>query len=197
MAPSGLVPQRRSLISLIGYRGTGKTTVAKLLAARIGWSWLDADAELERMAQRTIRDIFAEGGESAFRDWEASTVVRLVEHSRTVVAWGGGVILRDENRAAIRRGWVFWLTADPKTIQARIEGDPITSQRRPNLTVGGGLEEIQRLLSLREPLYRDCADFTVDSVRKTPEQVAGDIVCFLQQRAVLENPPDPGGEHSL
>src|SRR5262245_55571035 len=102
---------RVELVSLIGYRGTGKTTVAKLVAERLGWRWKDADDVLESRAGMSIKDIFAQGGEAAFRDWETSVVQDLTQLDQTVLALGGGVVLRPANREAIRRGWVVWLTA--------------------------------------------------------------------------------------
>jgi shikimate kinase len=90
-------------LALIGYRGTGKTTVARLLAARLGWQWFDADVELERQAGKTIKQIFAEGGEAAFRDWEEKIVAQLTAQSNLVIALGGGAILRPQSRATARR----------------------------------------------------------------------------------------------
>jgi shikimate kinase len=169
-----------NLVSLIGYRGTGKSSVAKLLAQRLGWSWIDSDVEIERRAAKSIKEIFDDGGEPAFRDWESAVVADVAQHTELVLSLGGGAVLRPENRAAIRRGRVVWLTADPATIERRVHADPSTSARRPNLTTAGGLAEIEHLLALREPLYRECADSTVDTVQKTPEQVVDEIVCFLK-----------------
>src|SRR5688500_9284949 len=87
---------------LIGYRGSGKTTVAAELAPRLGWKWLDADDEVERRAGRTIKDIFAASGEQAFRDLEAAVIADMAKLSDRVIALGGGAVLRDDNRQAIR-----------------------------------------------------------------------------------------------
>jgi shikimate kinase len=171
---------RARFVALIGYRGTGKTTVARLLAERLGWQWFDADERIEACAGSTIKEIFARGGESAFRTWEESVVAELTSCRDAVLALGGGAVLRESNRDAIRRGWVVWLSADAATILQRVAADPSTASRRPNLTTAGGLAEIQQLLAAREPLYRECADFAVATVGKSPEQVAGEIVCFLQ-----------------
>ena len=169
-----------SLISLVGYRGTGKSTVAKLLAAQLGWSSIDTDTEIERRAEKSIKDIFADGGEAAFRDWETTVVRDVLQKNRIVAALGGGAVLRPQNRAAIRSGQVVWLTADSATILQRVLSDPASSARRPNLTTAGGMAEIEQLLAVREPLYRECADCTIDTVGKTPEQVVGEIVCLLK-----------------
>jgi shikimate kinase len=168
-----------TLISLIGYRGTGKSTVAKLLASKLGWTWVDSDEEIERRAGKSIKEIFQDGGEPAFRDWESTVIADVLQRDKLILSLGGGAGLRPQNRAAIRRGQVIWLTADPRTIELRVSGDPSTSARRPNLTTAGGLAEIEHLLSLREPLYRECADGAVDTVGRTPDQVVDEIVCLL------------------
>src|SRR5262245_66283601 len=85
-------------IFLIGYRGSGKTTVAAEMSAQLGWPWHDADAELERRAGKTIKQIFAEQGEPAFRDLESTVLADLLIGDRQIAALGGGVVLREENR---------------------------------------------------------------------------------------------------
>ncbi len=80
-------------IVLIGYRGTGKTTVAQRLALRLGWDWVDADVEVELAAGKSIANIFADDGEPAFRDLESRQLLGLLEHPQTVIAAGGGVVM--------------------------------------------------------------------------------------------------------
>jgi shikimate kinase len=167
-------------LALIGYRGTGKTTVARALAERLGWPWLDADVELERQTGETIKAIFARGGEAAFRDLEQAIVAQITARDNVVIAFGGGAILRAENRAAIKtRCRTAWLTATPQEILARTAADPSTTERRPNLTTGGGLEEIEQLLAVREPLYRECADCIVATDARTPNSIADEILACL------------------
>ena len=128
-------------LSLIGYRATGKTTLAALLAARLGWDWIDADVEIERRAGKPIARIFAEDGEPAFRDLEAAVIADLCRRRRLVVATGGGAPMRPESRRAMRAsGKVVWLNARPETILARMSGDQTTALRRPNLTEKGPLD---------------------------------------------------------
>ncbi|GIW78324.1 MAG: shikimate kinase [Gemmatales bacterium] len=165
----------KSLLFLIGYRGTGKTTVARLLAERIGWNWVDADVLLEERAGRSIRTIFAEDGEDAFRTREAELLRELCKRERCVIATGGGVVLRSDNRSLLQdAGQVCWLQAQPVTIWQRLQEDPTTEERRPQLTIGG-LAEIEQLLRQREPLYRECADFIIDTEGKSPPQIVDEI----------------------
>src|SRR5262245_50146085 len=99
------------VLFLIGYRGSGKSNVARLLAENLGWSWADADAVLEQKYGRTIRQIFAEEGEAGFRDKETAVLGDLTQLDKHVVATGGGIVLRPENRAQLRTGKVAWLAA--------------------------------------------------------------------------------------
>jgi shikimate kinase len=160
---------------LIGYRGTGKSTIARLLAARLGWSWLDADALLEERAGRTIRQVFAEEGEAGFREREATLLEELCRRERCVIATGGGVVLRPGNRERLKAsGYCIWLTADAATIWQRLQADAATTERRPALTVGGQAE-VEQLLHVREPLYRECANLTVHTAGRAPEVIVEKI----------------------
>ncbi len=162
------------LVFLVGARGSGKTTVARRLAGLLGWSWVDADEVLEARAGKSIREVFAAEGEAGFREREAEVLAELARRSRHVVATGGGVVLREANRALLRRGRVVWLTADPVTLWSRVQEDRTTAERRPVLTVGG-LAEVAELLRVREPLYRACAHLAVPTAGLTPEEIAAEI----------------------
>jgi len=164
------------VIRLIGYRGTGKTTVGRLLAARLGWDFVDADDHIETVAGRTIAEIFAVEGEAGFRDREAAAIRDLCGRERLVLATGGGAVLRSANRELLRSaGLVVWLTATPETAWARLQNDPTTSARRPNLTANGGIEEVRTLLAARSPLYEELAHFVADADTPSPEAVAAAI----------------------
>jgi shikimate kinase len=178
----------QSPIFLIGYRGTGKTSVARELAGRLGCEWIDADDVIEREAGKSIATIFAEEGEPAFREMESRAVAELSRpvtssgHGKrpTVVALGGGAVLREENRRAIRGvGPVVWLTASVDTILERVSADPTTTSRRPGLTTAGGRAEIEELLAARAPFYRECATLVVDTEGKTVAEVADEIASKL------------------
>jgi shikimate kinase len=171
-----------SPIFLIGYRGTGKTTIAQLLAARRGWQWLDADASLESRHGRSIRQIFAEEGEAGFRDKEGALLLELCRLTDHVIATGGGIILRPAHRELLRAsGTVVWLTASAATLWQRIQADVTTAERRPNLT-GGGLAEVEQLLRFREPLYKECAHLTASTEERTPQGVVEIIEAELNAR---------------
>lgn len=164
---------------LIGPRGSGKTTVASRLASRLGWRWLDADAELERRAGRSIREIFAEEGEVGFRDRESALLRELLTLDEHVLATGGGVVVRAENREQLRQaGPVVWLTADVDTLWGRIAGDATTAGRRPNLA-GGGREEVAQIVAQRAGWYRECAGQIVDTGAQTPEEIVETILGWL------------------
>jgi shikimate kinase len=168
-------------IFLIGYRGTGKTTVARLVAQRIARESIDADDEIERRAGKSIASIFADDGEQRFRDLESEVIADLAR-TGLVVAPGGGVVLRDANREVMQSaGPIVWLTASIDTVAARMATDAATPRRRPNLTVAGGREEIETVLAERTPIYQACATFVVDTEGKTPAAVADEIVAQLIQ----------------
>jgi shikimate kinase len=164
-------------VILIGYRGTGKTTVGRLLAAELGWGFADADDRVEEVAGVPILGIFAAEGEAGFRDREAAALRELCARPHHVVATGGGAILRSGNRELFRAsGFVAWLTASPETVWGRLRADPATAARRPNLTSAGGIEEVRALIAAREPLYRKTADFTFDTDSASPEAAAAAIL---------------------
>jgi shikimate kinase len=164
------------LVFLVGARGSGKTTVARLLADRLGWEAADADELLERRAGRSVRDVFAAEGEAGFREREAQALAELTDRSALVVATGGGVVVRADNRALLRRGWVVWLRADPETLWQRVREDAGTARRRPPLTSLSGGEELALVLRDREPLYRACADLVVDTAGRGPAEVADAVL---------------------
>jgi len=163
------------VITLIGYRGSGKSAVARELAARLGWEWIDADAAIEQSAGQSIREIFAAEGEAGFRRRERQTLAELLSRDRLVVAAGGGAILNGDTRRDMKAGGpVVWLQASVPVLAQRIADDPTTAERRPTLA-GGGTEEIARLLAQREPLYRECASHTVFTDNLSVAEIAARI----------------------
>jgi shikimate kinase len=166
-------------IALVGYRGTGKSTVGRLVADRLGWAFEDADEALERRVGRPIASVFDEQGEPAFRDLEAETLRELTTRPRLVIATGGGVILREENRRALLDfGFVAWLWAPPETIVDRLRADP---GGRPSLTAAGLLDEVAEVLGRREPLYREVATSVVDTEGRPAVEVAEAVIAALPE----------------
>ena len=169
-------------IFLIGYRGTGKTTVGRLLAERLGCESIDADDEIERRAGKSIAAIFADDGEAAFRDLEAAVVAELCRRTQTRrrARRRGGAPRRQPRRDARgRAGRLAHRRASTRSPRASPPTTPPAS-RRPNLTAAGGRAEIEALLAERTPIYRACATFVVDTEGKSPAEVADEIVAQLR-----------------
>ncbi len=174
-------------IVLIGFMGTGKTAVGRRVAARLGRPFIDTDALIEARAGRSIARIFAEDGEEAFRRLEAEVVAEASARSGAVIATGGGVVLRPENMARLRRsGVIVALRAQPQAILARVGaggGD------RPLL--GNDPEaRVRRLLVERDPLYRDAA-LVVDTTSLTLDEVAARVLAFVSARDSVAGAPGP------
>lgn len=157
-------------IIIVGFMGTGKSTVSQLLANRLGWSRIDTDEEIVRRAGKSIPDIFQAEGESYFRDLESRVLEDLLEESGRVIATGGGAVLREANRRCmLAGGWVVALTADKPSLLGRVAagGD---AAGRP-LLAGDAEARIDALLAARRHAY-DFAHATVDTSRLSPEEVA-------------------------
>ncbi len=162
---------------LVGYRGTGKTTVGRLVAAAMGWPFVDLDERIEEVAGRNIAAIFAAEGEAGFRDRESAALLEV--RSQAVISTGGGIVLREENRRYLKRtGQVIWLRASAETIWARLQADATSAGRRPNLS-GGGLAEIIELLAARERFYQQVADAALDTDGPSPEALAATILTMI------------------
>ena len=167
-------------IVLIGYRGVGKTTIGKQLAGRMGMNFVDTDELVMERSGKTIREIFQQSGEALFRDLESAVIDDLAETDNTVIAAGGGVVLRKSNVEKLQaNGRIVWLQAPAEVLWQRISADTLTTANRPDLTSTGGLEEILRLLQVRAPLYAAAADVALDVVNMHPDQ----IVRYLAEMA--------------
>jgi shikimate kinase len=169
-------------VVLIGYRGSGKTTVGKRLADRLWIPFVDTDELIVKRAGKSIKDIFEQDGEEKFRDLESQIVQEIALLKDHVIALGGGSLLRESNRAALQSAGqkIIYLKCEPKTLSTRIHGDPETQASRPALTgLGGGLHEIEQLLAQREPLYRQVMHKELDVTHLTPEEAVVYIVRLL------------------
>jgi shikimate kinase len=172
---------------LIGYRGSGKSSVGKRLATRLARPFFDSDEWIEQRANKSIRAIFAEDGEPVFRDIEAQVLHELSQQTvPSVLSLGGGAILRATNRDVIRAaGRCVWLTATPDRLASRIASDALTSERRPSLTSANVLDEISRVLSERQPLYAAAADIQISTDEKAIESIVEEIVFWNEANSVV------------
>lgn len=157
------VQLQRGNLFLVGLPGAGKSTLGRMLARRLGLVFVDADAELETRLGVTIPTIFEIEGEAAFRDREEAILASLVERSGIVLATGGGVVIRAENRARLRsNGTVLYLHAEPSTLRERTR----KSRHRPLLNAADPLARLAELYAQRDPLYREVAHSVIESDRE-------------------------------
>jgi shikimate kinase len=171
-------------ITLVGLMGVGKTTIGRRLAARLGRPFLDADAEVEAAAGRTVAEIFADFGETAFRDGERKVIARLLEKPKPVVlALGGGAFMDPDTRALIKaRAISVWLRADLDTLYERVMRKP---GQRPLLETDDPRAVLERLHAERAPVYAQ-ADITVDSDASSHDTTVARLVEALE--TVQEGP---------
>lgn len=164
---------------LVGYRGTGKSTIAQLLGQTLGLPVRSLDAEIVARAGKTIPEIVADGGWDAFRDLESEVVRDAAAGDGLILDCGGGAVLRAANVSALRaRGFVVWLTAPIETLAARIAGDA----NRPSLTGKPVADEVREVMAIREPLYRAAAHAVVETHTGTPEECAARIAGLFGRR---------------
>lgn len=168
--------------ALLGYRGSGKSTVGRLLAERLRQTFVDTDELVARRAGVSIKDIFDRQGEAAFRDMENQVVAEVSQLADHVIALGGGAVLREDGRRLLKGGGLklIYLRCEPDELVKRIASDPATSRTRPDLTeLGGGIEEVRRVLAAREPVYRAVMTAELDVTHLTPEDAVVYITRLL------------------
>ncbi len=170
-------------IILIGYRGTGKTTVGHMLAERLGRDLVSTDAEVVTRAHRPIPEIVQQAGWDHFRNLESEVCRELAGRDGLVIDTGGGAILRQENVACLKKnGVVFWLTADVPVIAERIGGET----QRPSLTgTKSFLEEVEEVLRERRPKYAAAADHAIPTDARSPAEVGEAILALLGTHELL------------
>jgi shikimate kinase len=173
---------KRRNIALIGFRATGKSTVGEVLASDLGLEFLDMDRHLVLNAGRDIAEWVKQKGWESFRQAESDLLVRISARSGLVVATGGGIVLEEQSRRALReKFFTVWLKAAPATIFARLSSDPGSPATRPPLSNLPMEEEIMKVLLDREPLYAETALHRIDTEGKTPVVIAGEISILYRQ----------------
>jgi shikimate kinase len=171
---------------VVGMMGAGKTTVGKRVAARLGRRFVDSDEEIERAAQMTIPEIFAQRGEPEFRSGETRVIARLLREPDLVLATGGGAFINPDTRALIRDNAVsVWIKADFDLLFARVS----KRSNRPLLQTADPQATLKALIDARYPVYAE-ADVTVVSRDVPHESVAGDLIAAVIA-ALREQPPAP------
>ncbi len=169
-------------IALIGFRGTGKTTIGKKLAKRLNMRFVDIDREIAKKEKKTIPQIFAQAGEKGFRELEKAAVKEFSLNENLCIACGGGVVLDKGNIDSLKRNsTIILLEARPETIHIRIRND----RSRPGLTDKRGFEEILHLLAERKQKYDEAAMMRFDTSDATPNETVQNIIDELNTRGLL------------
>ena len=163
-------------IVLVGFMGTGKSTVGRVIAQKLGFHFIDTDDVIEQTSKAKISDIFAEHGEVYFRDLESQAVKSVALMKNQVVATGGGVVLRSSNIDLLRTGGpIFCLNATPKDIWDRVR----SSRSRPLLRGPDPLKKIETLLDKRAPYYA-LADHQIETTGVSVDRVANEIISYIE-----------------
>jgi shikimate kinase len=174
---------RRSLV-LVGLMGCGKSSIGKRLAAKLGLPFVDADEEIERVAQKSITEIFSDNGEAFFRDREAKVICRLLSAGPQVLATGGGAFMMRDTRAKIRdAGLSIWLRAELHVLLRRV------SKRDTRPLLKGDAEGVMRnLIEARYPVYAE-ADITVESRDVPHDTIVSEIISAVANHPALAQSP--------
>ena len=161
-------------VAIVGYMGSGKSSVGRLLARKLRWEFVDLDREIERRERRTIPDIFEESGEKQFRELEHDALIHALDcDGDRVIACGGGTVTHPENRERLRRVATVFLEEDIRVLYERTRGP-----RRP--LRAGSPEEFERRYAERVEGYREVADLTVALRNRPKDQVSEEIVQWLK-----------------
>ncbi len=170
-------------IALVGMPGSGKSTVGRHLSRHLGLRYIDSDAEIEQRAGMSIRDYFAAHGEEAFRDLEQDVIESLATSTGTVLATGGGAVLRPSNRDALHsHSHVFYLRNTPEELFRRLRHDT----HRPLLQVADPLQRLRDLYHERDPLYRRCAHFVVEAARPSVPALISMVLMQLELAGLVD-----------
>ncbi len=171
------------IIALIGFRCAGKSTIGKILAEKLDLRHVDLDKYIEGENDKSITDILSSKGESVFRDMETVALKMAIKHDNSVIACGGGVVMREENIKLLRQGAVVvWLEASARTIAERMQKDASNGYKRPSLTNLGPIMEITTLLAQRLPFYAGARHVGFKTDENTPDEIVARIITYLKNR---------------
>ncbi len=160
-------------LSLIGFMGSGKSTVGKLLAEKLGFLFIDIDRIIEIKEKKPISKIFKEKGEKYFRDVESEVIRKIYRNKNCIFACGGGAILKGENFKVIKKlSKIIYLKVSPSEILKRVGN----SKDRPLLQSKDKMKRVKALLKKRKEIYEKCADIIVDTDKKEKEEVVSEII---------------------
>jgi shikimate kinase len=174
------------IVFLVGMPGSGKSTVGRQLSRRLQLPFFDSDHLIEQRLGCSIREYFAREGEAAFRDLEEQVLAELAQGADAVVATGGGAVLREANRNALRGGGkVIYLRSSPEELYRRLRHDT----NRPLLQVADPMAKLRTLYDERDPLYRETAHFQIETGRPSVPTLVNMIVMQLELAGLL--PPSP------
>ncbi|MBI5254948.1 MAG: shikimate kinase [Burkholderiales bacterium] len=163
--------------------GSGKSTVGRQLARQLGWRLIDSDAEIEHRIGMPIRLYFEQHGEAAFRDLEQQVIAELCDREDTVIATGGGAVLRPANRQCLSAcSHVIYLRSTPEELARRLKHDT----QRPLLQVADPLRKLRELYRERDPLYREAAQFVIETGRPTVSTLTNMILMQLELAGVID-----------
>lgn len=165
-------------ICLIGFMGSGKTTIGRLLSEELGKSWIDLDSFVEQQYGQPIAEIFAKKGEGYFRMLETKALKCLLKQEIGIISTGGGVVEQPENRALLQKAYTVYLSYPVDTLYQRVQGDA----DRPLAT---SYEVFSQRYMKRLPLYEQCCQLQIFGEGKSPTQVTQDIIYFLEQERSL------------
>jgi shikimate kinase len=169
----------KTSLAMIGFMGTGKTAVGRVLAARLGKEFIELDSLIEQKAGKSIPEIFRQDGEIGFRELEIEVIKEIVDKKNVVIACGGGVVLNKINIDRLKKECVIvYLTASPAVILKRTSGD---KNERPLLDVSDRTKKIKELLRFRQPFYERAADVIINTTGLDIESVAARIVEKLRE----------------
>ena len=181
-------PDQVRNIILVGFMGSGKSSVGRALSRRCGWARVDADEVIVSTAGKSVADIFRDSGEDAFREMEHSVMKDLCRETSRIISGGGGSVIDEENRRVMLDcGTVFYLSARPETIHRRVTRGNPSAPVRPLLAGGEPLERIKELLAQRAPAYSQ-AHHTIETDQLTPGLVAEAILKICGDRLSMKQP---------